>query len=105
MAIASHQVQQAFFAKLSELVLRLRNAIAEGNKHISLRETHFFFLQNDFGKESNYQSTGFEFSCCTGIVNHEGWKVSSVRVDKLPCNAVEDSQKQRGVLFRCGAVI
>jgi len=49
-AVAADQLQQAFFAKLSKFIFRLRYTIAISHEDIAGRKMHFLLFEDDFGK-------------------------------------------------------
>ena len=92
-AAAADQLQQALLAKLSEFIFRFRHAVAVSHEDIARGKMHFLFFENNFRKQPDDQSTGFELANFPIVMNDERREMAAIGVHKFACGSIKDAEK------------
>src|SRR5579872_1583122 len=82
LAVLTYQIDQAFFAKFTEIVFRLRDAVAISDKQVAGVKAYAAFIIDTVIEQPNDGATAIQMGKRTVPMEDDGRKVSAIAVGK-----------------------
>ena len=105
LAVLLNVVEQALLSELFGAVLRLGQAIGEGDEEIAGLELHDGFTVCEVIEESDYGAATAEALDGAGAGQEEGWEMAPIGIGKLAAGLVVASDEERGIPCRLRASV